>query len=366
MLYDEDPGPGAVGWPGDRPIPAQPNNLLRWAGLIGLLLLLAGYALWSIPDTRQPLPLPSRVPALPSADRLAARAYRTTLTERLRIYAGGSDVALVEANADALATLHAEMYGKVGLPQDDQSGAPDGRLFVQVWGNQPAAWDRVSGRIGLPSPLFQAETVAMDQSVLLHQSWAVALGEGAVLEAGRHYRVPYGWLPLLDGLRLWLLWDGDGPLTVSRKRIVQWLGNPDTKGLSLDEVADICRVFGYWRLSPLDYAIPVGCDQSGYFMPSPIPLPTQLSALAPIHPPIDSLEDQYSPAQPQPSKAVSVALALFFDYAGERFGEDSVARLLAGLAAHADWETLIPAVYGISAQELETGWRLWLAEEYGM
>lgn len=365
VLYDEDPGPGAGGWPSsgsmrDADAGGQTGNLIRWAGLIGLLLMLSAYAIWSVTDAQPKLSLTSSIPALPSADRLAASTYRTTLTEHLRIYAGGPDVALVESNAAELAKRQAEMFGKVGLLQNRPSPAPDGRLVVQVQGGQRAHWDRVSGQIVLSSPLLQSKSVPLDQTLLLHQSWAVALGEGAVQEAGDYYRVPYGWLPLLDGLRLWLLWEGDGPLTVSKRRIVQWLGDPSTKGLSLDEVADICRVFGFWRLSPLDYAIPVGCDQSGYFMPSPIPLPTQLSALAPIYPPKDSLEDQYTPAQPQPNKAVSVALSMLFDYATERFGEDAIARLLAGLAEHPDWESLIPGVYGVSAQELEADWQVWL------
>lgn len=368
VLYDEDPGPDAGGWPGHGSSAAAERgwpfrHLLGWTGLILLLLLVSGYAIWTVTDHSPKRPFSPGVPPAPSADLLAARAYRTTLTENLRIYASGPDVALVESNAAELAKRQAEVYGKVGMSQNDRSGAPDGRLFVRVQGRQPADWDGVSRQIVLPSPLLQAETVSMDQTVLLRQSWAVALGDGAVLEAGKHYRVPYGWLPLLDGLRLWLLWDGDGPLTVSKQRIVAWLRDPVNRGLSLDEVADICRVFGFWRLSPLDYAIPVGCDQSGYFMPSPIPLPRQLSALAPIYPPKDSLDDQYTPAQPQPSKAVSVALALLYDYATERFGEDAIAHLLAGLAEHPDWDTLIPGVYGVSAAEFEAGWQAWLGEE---
>lgn len=367
VRFEEEPGTDE-----ERNIPTRATPLAKLSvqikaqrlvvivALVCLLLLSVGYVFWQEGATSllPPPPVPTK-PAALSADRLAASTYRTTLTEHLRIYAGGPDVALIESNVAELAKRHAEMYGKVGLLQNRPS-APDGRLFVDVRGSQPAEWDRVSGRIVLPSPLLQSEIVPMNQNVLLGQSWAVALGEGAVREAGDYYRVPYGWLPLLDGLRLWLLWEGDGPLTVSKKRIVQWLGDPASKGLSLDEVADICRVFGFWRLSPLDYAIPVGCDQSGYFMPSPIPLPTQLSALAPIYPPKDSLEDQYTPSQPQPSKAVSVALSLLFDYATERFGEDAIARLLAGVAGHPDWESLIPGVYGVSAQELEADWQVWL------
>ncbi len=365
ILYEENPGTDAGGWPGDRPAQAADRGsahaiLLRWAGLLALLLLVSGYAIWAVTDHSPKRLFSPGVPPVQSADRLAASTYRTTLTEHLRILAGGPDVALVESNAAELAKRHAEVYGKVGLSGNAGAGAPDGRLFVQVLGSQPAGWDEVSGRLLLPSPLLQAESVPIDQTVLLGQSWAVALGEGAVREAGEYYRVPYGWLPLLDGLRLWLLWEGDGPLTVSKRRITQWLGDPTSQGLSLDEVADICRVFGFWRLSPLDYAIPVGCDQSGYFMPSPIPLPRQLSALAPIYPPKDSLDDQYTPAQPQPTEAVSVALSLLFDYAAERFGDDAVALLFAGLAEHTDWDTLILGVYGISAQEFETGWQMWM------
>lgn len=39
------------------------------------------------------------------------------------------------------------------------------------------------------------------------------------------------------------------------------------------------------------------------------------------------------------------------------YGLDSLPRLLAGLSKYGDWQTLSPAVFGLSAAELETAWR---------
>ena len=39
------------------------------------------------------------------------------------------------------------------------------------------------------------------------------------------------------------------------------------------------------------------------------------------------------------------------------YGLDSLPRLLAGFSTYDDWETLAPAVFGLSAAELETAWR---------
>ncbi|MBI3959862.1 MAG: hypothetical protein HY328_13710 [Chloroflexi bacterium] len=374
MFFEEDPGADADEGAGVDMLPAhtrgvwtQPRFLLQWGGLLCLFLLVVGYTLWDSAAAGSPESLPPRtlpIAAARSADALAAQSRDTTLTEHLRIYTSGPDVAVVAAGAQEMESVDEAIHAALGLPPNRAVGAPDGRLFVIVQGQQRAQWDGAAGRVFLPSPERLANSTPETQATLLRQSWAIALGEQAVLEAGAHHRLPYRWLPFLSGLRLWLLWDGGGPLTVGKERIVAWLAQPERKGLSLEDVVDICRAFAFWRLSPLDYAIPVGCDQSGYFMPSPVPLPTQLSALAPIYPPKDSLDDQYTPAQTIESKAYAIALALLIQYAAERYGRQTLPVLLAALQEHDGWDTLIPAVYGVSAQEFEAGWQRWLAENW--
>ncbi len=56
-----------------------------------------------------------------------------------------------------------------------------------------------------------------------------------------------------------------------------------------------------------------------------------------------------------PQRATDAAHLIAFIAA--TYGLDSLPRLLAGFSAYDDWETLAPAVFGLSAAELETAWR---------
>jgi hypothetical protein len=62
----------------------------------------------------------------------------------------------------------------------------------------------------------------------------------------------------------------------------------------------------------------------------------------------------------------TVAVATLLEYAVVAYGYEQLPVLLASLARHDDWDTLLPAVYGISASEFEQGWHAYLAKEYGV
>src|SRR4051812_21762527 len=62
----------------------------------------------------------------------------------------------------------------------------------------------------------------------------------------------------------------------------------------------------------------------------------------------------------------TLVVATLIDYATTVYGDESVARLLAGLVHYDGWESLLPAVYGLSASEFEAGWRVYMAKEYGV
>jgi hypothetical protein len=54
-----------------------------------------------------------------------------------------------------------------------------------------------------------------------------------------------------------------------------------------------------------------------------------------------------------------VALA-FVEYTVAAYGRDRLPVLLKAMHRHGTWATLIPAVYGVSAADFETGWQEWL------
>ena len=191
----------------------------------------------------------------------------------------------------------------------------------------------------------------------MRQSWVIALADQAIYEAGVMHEVPVSWQPLLGGLRLWLLWQADGPLTESRKNIIRWrFGNEDTS-FPMEGPPHICQTFAIWRLSPLNYSLPLACgpaDSSNLRLSS---APTTLIELGLPEAVWGIEDDQTQLFGSHNSNAGPVALALLIEYAVERYGEETLPVLLTTLDKHNSWETLIPAVYEVETGEFEAGWR---------
>jgi len=53
-------------------------------------------------------------------------------------------------------------------------------------------------------------------------------------------------------------------------------------------------------------------------------------------------------------------LASVVDYGVATYGRQTLPLLLQAMAVHDNWETLIPAVYGVSVEEFESGWQAYL------
>ncbi|HMN29643.1 MAG TPA: hypothetical protein PKE45_15950, partial [Caldilineaceae bacterium] len=70
------------------------------------------------------------------------------------------------------------------------------------------------------------------------------------------------------------------------------------------------------------------------------------------------------PAAAQPGK--TVALATLIEYAVTTYGRERLPALVAGLGQYDSWETLVPAVFGVSVAQFERGWQLYLSEHYGV
>jgi len=61
-----------------------------------------------------------------------------------------------------------------------------------------------------------------------------------------------------------------------------------------------------------------------------------------------------------------VVLATVVDYIGATYGKECLPVLLSMLRQHDNWETLIPALYGISEEDFVAGWHEYLIKEYGI
>lgn len=60
----------------------------------------------------------------------------------------------------------------------------------------------------------------------------------------------------------------------------------------------------------------------------------------------------------------SIALTTVFNYVVATHGSERLPLRLTALGAGERWEILTPAIFGVSAEEFERGWRLFLVEHY--
>jgi hypothetical protein len=59
-----------------------------------------------------------------------------------------------------------------------------------------------------------------------------------------------------------------------------------------------------------------------------------------------------------------VAMETIIEYVVVTYGRERLPRLFAALGQHGSWQSLIPAVFDISADEFEAGWQSYLAHQY--
>jgi hypothetical protein len=57
----------------------------------------------------------------------------------------------------------------------------------------------------------------------------------------------------------------------------------------------------------------------------------------------------------------TIALATLSEYAVATYGRERLPVLVASLGQQNSWETLLPAVFGVSVAEFEAGWQAYLA-----
>jgi hypothetical protein len=353
--------------PTDRPPVLPPSHptrkrALQTIGLLFVLLFLSGYGFWESAQALQhPAgPTVSQPPPI-SADLLAAQARRILLTEHLRFDASGGDIAIV---ATALAEMEAnylDVFAAVGLFPTHGEDAPDGRLLVALRGMGAPVWGRAAGRVTLPSPTDLAAPAGTNRQELLRQAWQLALIDEVSRDVAEAYEIPPGWLPLLGGLRLWLLREGGGPVGVAWDEVTARLYGAGGRHLTPNDIAELCDQYAAWNLAPIDLSIPLNCNAAvdgGAYL---ISLPVTLAALG-LPETFENSFTQDSSSGVMTSTGRRVGLALLFEYMVERYGGDSLPVLLGALARHETWDTLVPAVYGVSIEEFEERWQTWRAE----
>jgi hypothetical protein len=215
-----------------------------------------------------------------------------------------------------------------------------------------------------PTPATQAD--------LLAQSIALLLIDHALGQAVENHALGTAYEPVVDGLRLWQLWNLDLPLAKWQPILVRWiyvglpaaeLGQP----LPLPQRYEaFCAAHSLWMDQPAQLRIPLLCtaiDRSPWRITRQVVQhpPRRLPMLnAPIY--LDEYADAQGRTRPASHPGEAIAMATLLDYIIATYGRDRLPMLVENLGRYATWKELAPALFGISATELETGWQQYLAQ----
>jgi hypothetical protein len=179
---------------------------------------------------------------------------------------------------------------------------------------------------------------------------------------------------LLDGIRLWQVWQGDLPLAAWREPVVQWVFSdarpwlPEPSEVTPSFRSGFCAMHRLWMTTPLLLRLPLTC-RDGW--DTQRDLAWRLAYEPPLrltHFPLVTLpmlmQDMQMGQSVWGHPAAAVALATVMDYAAATYGPERIPVLIAEASQYEYWATLIPAVFGVSANEFEAGWRAYLATSY--
>lgn len=285
------------------------------------------------------------------------------------------DAQVVAAVAPLVDDLYTALRRNFGLSLTPNSA----KLVIEVSVTQPPgnvlAWFRTPAELHASSPAVYWAPVELSDAALLQQSSALPLLDRLLAEAKAHHAIKAAWHPLLDGLRLWQLWDLKLPLAPWGQDLVKWLylDLPTTQSgrpvVLPDHYVELCAAHQLWLTSPAQVNIPLSCGKQSWeawylAQWTPYHPPTRLSQLA-VPVAADHYAEMLRPGSALNDRGYAVALATLLDYAVAAYGRERLPLLLTGLGHYESWDTLLPAVYGVAPAQFEAGWQAYLAAHYG-
>lgn len=282
-----------------------------------------------------------------------------------------NDVEVVAAVAPQLDVLYAKLLHNFGLTPDAEKLVIDvrveqatGAIVAPLWRSQPMV---------VPSPALYFAPIEMSEETLLVQSIALPLIEYVGARSVKAHSIPSHGRRLVESVGLWQLWNLEMPLAQWRQEIVRWIyrdGSKDDPGkLSVPEhYAEICAMHSLWMLWPMSVGIPLDCSISAEGQWRVISWGVHITDthLQLLRRPFVGYDYYYDETSDVGRATEEVEAATLIEYAVTTYGDEQLPVLLASLAQHDSWETLIPAVYGVSPSEFEQGWRAYMATEYGV
>lgn len=282
------------------------------------------------------------------------------------------------------------------------------RVTVDVLSEIPATplvFAGDGGRIlQIASPALMTIPISVNDADYLVQAATVPLVRLLVFDLMDDTQASQRWRPMVEALRLWLFWESGGPLSAWHEDVIPWLY--DGAGTCESPAAgpparyrQFCQSLAGFNLHPLDLSIPLTCEDAGatgeaglYIFSANWPvaltdlaaplsctwsvdpnrlyclfppnIPTRLAELTP--PPSSDYSEAAEIRRLLNYRAQVVAMTTILDYAAAEYGTATVVDLVLALGLYEDWESLIPAVYGVDAATFEAGWQDYVAFRYGV
>ena len=357
-----------------RPVPEMGpphTGLYRWGSFLAFVLLVGvGGWLWrgnkvDPSQIQQAVLAPLAPPPTTqiTEQRLATSSFFFHFRQR--------DAVAVAAVAPQLEEIYATLRQNFALPLS--STMPKLNITVsatRTLGSSPYRPRRFTHLI-VQSPTLYPPT-ASTQADLLAQSIALLLIDHALGQAVERHALGTAHEPMIDGLRLWQVWHLNLPLAKWQPLLVRWiyvglpaadLGQP----LPLPQRYEaFCAAHSLWMAHPAQLRIPLLCsevDSSPWRITRQIVQhpPRRLPLLnAPIY--LDEYADAAGRTRPATHPGEAIAVATLIDYIITTYGRDQLPTLVENLGRYDTWLDLTPALLGVSATELETGWQQSLAQ----
>lgn len=311
---------------------------------------------------------------LPTAPKSALWGAPATLaTPHFIFHFRQNDAQAVITAAPHIDAFYTTMRRNFGLPSNPSIGKLPTDVSLLITSDGLSPFLASNSRLTVPSPALYLAPIELTDAEILYQSLAFALITSEFDQLSRQHALPPSWQPILSGLYVWQLWDADLPLAVWQEEIVQWFYRD--RSMSGDELPNeqlkhypaLCATYQLWRQTPLPSYIPLPCyEQEGegivrpawWYAGSP---PKHLAQLTE-----PELFDFSGAVVRGGYPGRAIVIATLIEYVVSIYGYDHLPILLAGLAQYKDWDTLLPAVMGVSSDEFERGWQNFLQVRYGV
>lgn len=337
-----------------------PSRRFGWGYWLGLVLVVGIGSWWWRTQPDEPVAGPA-AQALPS---IQAESTIELATKNFVFHFPQRDAQTVTLVAPRLERFYTTLQQNFGVTMT--TTAP---LLITVTTTRTVATapyrPRVFTTLDVPSPTLYP-TTTWSESDLLHQSLALLLIDHTLAQVVRQHEIDAMRYPLMDGLRLWQLWQAELPLGRWQAELVRWVyvdlpATAPTAPLPLPEqYAAFCAAHTLWMSHPAQIRLPLLCSRMDQ---SPDRLLRTLVQEAPrFLPPLDTPvypdeeTDAHGATQAIRHPGHVIAIATVVDYVSRYYGRDTVPQLVAAWGRYSTWDELTPPLFGVAAADFETAW----------